>query len=73
MFFNFVPQIANNVHYEFFSTPHFHTRTTPFQHPKSVSSTPKPFSSTHPSVKDTPQFNIPLGLFFGVELRGVLN
>ena len=49
------------------STHRFHTRTTPFQHPKSLSSTPK-----------TPQFNTKtasvqhryIELFF---LRGVLN
>ena len=55
------------------STHRFSTRTTPFQHPKSLNSTPKthqfntPFSSTpktsqfntkNPSVQHTPQFNI---------------
>ena len=52
-------------------TPQFNTRTTPFQHPKSISSTPKllqfnsPFNSIHSSVFGE--------AFFGVELRGALN
>ena len=44
------------------STHRFHTRTTPFQHTKSLSSTTK-----------TPQFNTPLSYFLSegcVELRG---
>ena len=45
------------------STNRFHTRTTPFQHPKSLSSTPKtPLLNTKSlsSTPKTPQFNTPL-------------
>ena len=41
------------------STHRFHTRTTPFKHPKSLSSTPKPpqFHTKNQSVKHTRQFH----------------
>ena len=42
------------------STHHFHTRTTPFRHPKPLSSAPKSFSSTPkiPSVQHQNPFRL---------------
>ena len=57
------------------STHRLHTRTTPFQHPKSLSSTPMSLSS----IPKTPQFHLPLSStrktpqLNTVCLRGVLN
>ena len=60
-------------------TPQFNTRTTPFQHPKSVSSTSptaQPPSVQHssqfhnPSLKHKKSFRSTYWWFFGVGLRG---
>ena len=61
---------VEDLYHEYPSVPHrppqFNTRTTPFQNPKSLSSTPKTlqfntkihqFQIINPSVQHTPQFH----------------